>query len=189
MSNSPYQSPSFDNTPQTGYPGQKPASATVFGILNLVFGILGICGSVVGAAAIAFAQLAPPNADQPQFNFFDNPVYAGIAYVQMGAGLLLTILLIAAGAGLLKFKPWGRSLSNYYSILAIGLGIIGLMVHIIFVVLPTLQLDPGAPVEQRSVMIVTSVSGFIGSLVGFVYPSLMLYFMNRTSFKEAINQQ
>ena len=47
MSN-PYSSPFSDSEPKPNLPPSRPTSAMVFGILNLVFAALGLCGLCVG---------------------------------------------------------------------------------------------------------------------------------------------
>jgi hypothetical protein len=53
MDQNPYRSPLASDGPPplvAAAPGVRPALLTVFGILNMLFGILGICGSAASAA-------------------------------------------------------------------------------------------------------------------------------------------
>ena len=94
---------------------KRPTSVTVMGVLNLVFGILGLlavlCGGGVVALAVAgLSNAPPPKPGEPDlvglFKAIDQEVPSYKIY--MGAslviGLILSIVLIVAGVGLLRMK-------------------------------------------------------------------------------------
>jgi hypothetical protein len=84
----PYQ-PQATGQAKMLLPGQRPAVATVFGILNLVFGILGVCGGVTTAVVFTFIfkvldakTRADMNLDESMRQFND-PVFFGFLVMQM----------------------------------------------------------------------------------------------------------
>jgi len=89
MQSNPYQSPG-EIRPGGFVPAKsaRPASVTVFGILNLVFGALGLCGTVASAAMLFLMPQNPnmPNpvlelmAENPAFRLF-NQVATGLAFI------------------------------------------------------------------------------------------------------------
>ena len=105
MPENPYQ-PSMeygadpDFVPPVRSTTARPMAVTIFGILNLVFGAFGLMGFVFSMAAAA--NIANANG-------------MGIYYlVSVVYSLVTSILLIVAGIGLLRWKPWGRRTSIIY---------------------------------------------------------------------------
>jgi hypothetical protein len=167
---------------------QRPTSVTVFGILNLVFAALGLCGIAFGVFGLAvLANLPegdmPPN---PQVDALQNPGYLAFSYASIGLGALASIVLAIAGIGLLKLKSWGRSLSLGYAAYAIVMNIVGFVVSYIFIIQPAVALaEQGNNPEAQGQMIGAIVGGIAGGCFGFVYPVLLAFFMFRPNVKAA----
>jgi len=159
-------------------PADRPTSVTVFGALNLVFGLLGLCGVAwSGIFLYAGQSMMPANAPpNPVFELMTkNPIYAGFMAVSMILGVIFTVVLIAAGVALLRWNPLGRRLSIWYSVYAIVMGIMGMVVNTVFLYGPLLQQAGGGPATATAGMI----GGIIGSAMGLIYPALLWYFMTR----------
>lgn len=184
----PYEvssSESYGN-PGVASPGERPLTATLFGVLNLVFGCFGILSSVMGAAIFAaMAYDVLPGADT-QPTGMDHPAVLGVNYANLVLGLILSVVLIISGVGLLKFKPYGRTLANYYGALTIGSVVISLIVHTIFVVVPATQSLDDINSPEQAGMIAGAIGGVIGGCIGLIFPILLLVFMNRREFKNQI---
>ena len=167
---------------------QRPTSVTVFGILNLVFGALGLCGVGFGVfGLVIMANLLegemPPN---PQFDMLQNPAYQAYTYVVLGLNLIAAIVLAIAGIGLLKLKSWGRSLSIGYGAYAIIMQLVGLAVAFLFVVKPMMDAaEQGNDPQAQGQMIGGAVGAVFGGCFGLVYPVLLLIFMFRPNVKAA----
>lgn len=183
MSNNPYASPSpFGDSSSYRSPGANPVTpvaATVFGILNLVFGIFGICGNAFSAVGFLIpinAQMAAQNPVLKLMN--DNQGYRLFLQGSVVAGFLGTIVLITAGAGLLTQRPLGRQLSIGWAIYAIIAVLLGLVVNVL-VVFPVLikQFNELPPGGAQGGAIGGIIGGIVGAIVGVVYPALLLYFM------------
>ncbi|GAB5406646.1 MAG: hypothetical protein Aurels2KO_48770 [Aureliella sp.] len=185
MSN-PFEVTSDDPSATTLPPGTRPPSATVFGILNLVWGILGICSTVASIGFIAAA--ANPDfgmTEAPGMEQFADASYRAFLTVVNILSLALAVLLIASGIGLLKFRPWGRSTAIWYAALTI-LVLIGTTAGtFVLLLLPSLT-NAATPEEQMQAYFGIG-GGLVGALFGLIYPVLLLIFMNRQSFKAAIN--
>lgn len=177
-----------DSQPEVGLPsGKRPVSATVFGILNLVFGIMGICGGIftVGMlAVVVMPDFAEMFEDNPGMDQFKDPAFRTFLLVQTILSLGLTVLLIISGIGLLKFKPWGRTTAIWYAIPTILVVIGSTIGQYVLVVMPALARAAEGP--ERLSAIGGLVGGIFGALFGLLYPVLLLIFMNRRSFREQI---
>ncbi len=186
----PYQ-PQTPDTSSSLPNGQRPAVATVFGILNLVFGIMGICGTI--ASAVSFAILSsdmfdPEMKAQMNMQQFDNPIYFGLLCMQMAMGTILAIVVIISGIGLLKFKPWGRKLANFYAIASLLLLFIAIANSVIFQIMPAIEEanNPGAGPEAFGGAVGGTVGGVFTFCLGIIYPICILVFLNRRQFVQQI---
>ena len=94
----------------------KPGSIKVFGILNVVFGAIGlICGGF-GFLTLVVMQSSSDMSDAIQSAM--SAQYSG-GYMTAVIGLLLNIFLLTCGIGLLKERNWGRTWSLGYAVLGI----------------------------------------------------------------------
>ncbi len=180
QSENPYLPQSAGYQPGSGG-GPRPATATVFGILNIVFGLLALCGNVFsivffGAIAAGMMDEAFTRQMGPQVS---DPTQQIIILVQASMGLLIGVLLIIAGVGLIRFLAWGRSLSNVSSILMILTSVVGLAIMLI-----TLFADGAANSDPQKVG--AAVGGVCGGLLNLLFPICSLIFLNRPSFVRAI---
>lgn len=187
----PYQ-PQTTGSSNTLAPGQRPVSATVFGILNLVFGILGVCGNIAGIGMFVLMTSDIIDADTKQkmnLQQFDNPLYFGALSAQMVLNGILSIVVIISGIGLLKFKPWGRKLANFYAIGYLILLVTGTAFNIFFTVMPAINEanNPGAAPDKIGAAAGGVAGGIFGVCFGVIYPICILIFLNRRQFVDQIN--
>jgi hypothetical protein len=148
---------------------EKPTSVTVFGVLNCVFGGLGLLctpfGLLVGAAAMQKTMEA-------------TAAYKTWTLAGGIIGIGFSIWLLVLGIGLLMFKKWARSGSVVYACIMIVWSIIGVGVNIAAVWLHWITVpEAGLP-------------GYIGGTVGgmcggLIYPVLLLIFMQTSKVKQA----
>lgn len=150
---------------------QRPTSVTVFGVLNLVFSVLGL----VGIAFSALVLFAIPQ----QAAIAVNSVPDGWMIFSLAWGVLAAIVLFVSGIGLLLLRPWGRLAAIGYSIAAIAMSAAGLVVHWLFVVRPVFAAfnGPGETVPPEAVG--AAIGGLFGGCIGPIYPVLLWYFMTR----------
>ena len=191
MSDNPFQTPQSKDvggfhvgSGSTSVATKPPASITVFGILNLVFGAMGICGSIFTVIGLVVEKMdlpnQPPNPVLEVMN--QNPFYSGFQMVDVGLGFLVTILLLVAGICLLKKQRLGRTLSNIYGTYGIVMGLIGMFMFVVFLrqdLMPITQ--DGMPLGA-----ITFWAAIGGRLFGMIYPVLLLIFINRPHVKAAL---
>lgn len=152
--------------PQSVHP-QRPTSVTVFGILNIVFGTMGLMCMPVGLIAMfAMPQVAHQAAMPRAWLLLSSAI-----------GLASTILLIIVGIGLLYLKAWARKGSVFYGWFAIIWGIIGTGLNIWFM---TSRIQGSAEMVLPSM-----IGGACGGLIGLIYPVLLIIFMQRPNVKQA----
>lgn len=165
----------------------KPASITVFGIINIVWGAMGICG-VAATSAMFFIPL-PQDArfPNPALELLEsNQAYRVFMIGSLAFGGLATVILIAAGIGLLKSRRWGRSLSLGWAWYAIAAMIIGLIGNWFFLWQPLLA-DAGARGGAEQAGLFTGmIGGVLGSVLGLVYPILLLVLLKRQAVSDAL---
>src|SRR5262245_46313253 len=107
--------------PPTMRPPTRPTSVTVFAILHIVFGGLGLCGGLMtfaGQAMLEMVEKAQPNnpslAIQKEL---ENalPAYKTVEVTQASLNLLLGIVMIVGGAMMLKANATGHRLTLIYA--------------------------------------------------------------------------
>jgi GYF domain 2 len=159
--------PPSQGAPPGPFRPERPASVTVFGILNIVFGSLGLLCMPLGLAMIFVSP---------------HPIYtAAWAKVWMlfsaAVGFVCTILLIVVGIGLLYLKAWARMWAFGYGCFAIVWGIIGAGFNI------WLMASRADGYSQQTVPSV--IGGVCGGILTLVYPILLVIFMQRPNVKSA----
>ena len=167
---------------------QRPTSVTVFGILNLVFAALGLCGVAFGVMGLTVMANLPEGADMPpnpQLDALQNPAYMAFNYASIGLGFLATIVLAIAGIGLLKLKSWGRSLSLGYAAYSIVMQIVGVVVSYIFLIQPAMALAEQGNDPQAQRQMFESIGGAVIRCLSLIYPILLAFFMFRPNVKAA----
>ena len=95
----------------------KPASIKVFGILNIVFGAMGL---ICGGAGVLFFVLATQSSEFAyELNRAMSAQYAEgyITFLQFSScfGGIMSLILIVCGVGLLRERNWGRTGSMGYA--------------------------------------------------------------------------
>lgn len=161
---------------------QRPATVTVFGILNIAFALLGVFGIFASFAILA----ASGTSNHPAVAIIrDNPGYAAWLKVSIPLGILSCLLLLAAGVGLLFLKEWARKLSIGYAIYAILFGIAGMVLNYVFLTRPMLERASQQQGPEAAGAMGGAIGASIGGCFGLLYPILLLIFMMRPNVKAA----
>ena len=145
----------------------RPTSVTVFGVLNIVFGGLGLLCTPFGMIA---TFVLPDFLNQ-------SPGFRNWLILSYVIGLACTIWLLVLGIGLLNLKRWSRRGSIAYGWFAIVFGIIGMIVR--FGALAGGGLSPSGEA------IPGFIGGIFGGLIGLAYPIVLLVFMNKPAAVES----
>ncbi|MDP6794781.1 MAG: hypothetical protein QF721_02935 [Verrucomicrobiota bacterium] len=154
----------------------KPASIRVFGILNIVFGAMGLLCGGIGALFWFFATSIPEFADE--FERSMNAQYAeGYDVLLLASScfyFLLSVLQVACGMGLLKEKGWGRTGSVGYAVITI--------LYYIAYTTGTIMLSKG------STVIISIAGAMCGMVIAFIYPVCILIFLTRQKVVETLKE-
>lgn len=186
----PYQSPVLASGGLPANYRPKPGAVAVFGILNLIFGIFGVLGSVCGGAVMLAAGSIPElqealSQDVTRRMAQENPYYAVFYYGQLVVGSLGSFALLASGVGLMRSRDWGRVLAVGYAWYLIVLLVVTQIVNLtVFLPLasPAIQNGPQSPEEMNALILV--LGGPFGLCIGLIYPGLMLYFLGKEPVRE-----
>ena len=157
----------------------RPTPVTVFGILNIIFGALGLL-------CMPFSMLAlfmPPNPSfpNPALDLMrSNEAYRLWMMVSTVLGMIVSGVLLAAGIGLLMLKSWGHKASIGYSIYAIVMGLISIPLSYFLIVAPLMaQASQTQNPQQQGAAFGGAVGGLFGGCLGLIYPILLLIFMKQ----------
>ena len=163
---------------------ERPISITIFGILNIGIGLLGLGGMLlstmfessdfpaISSSVNSFlsSMLALWNTISTDATFL---VWRRIT-VPLDAAASLT--LVAAGIGLLLLKNWSRLVSIGYAIYRVIFALLDvavLMAVLHRVLAEALQASPGAPIA----LVVGAAA--VGTVLTLVYPVLLICFLTR----------
>ena len=159
---------------------QRPKSATVFGILNIAFAVMGVLGLIFTIIALRFAHSNPSMRLIQQ-----SPVLAAWTKFTLPLGFVNSIVLAIAGIGLLLMKNWARILSIIYAIYSLVFGIVGLFLMFFFMILPLIEQAQQKSGPESVAAVFGAFGGMIGAVIGLAYPVLLLIFMLRPKLVEA----
>jgi hypothetical protein len=146
-----------------------PTSVKVFGIIDLVFGSLGLLSALNSLA----------NFSKVQAMFQQFPALGKLAPlipIQTAVSTITPIVLLALGIGLLKRQPWARSFSVYFAMFVIGFGLLNLLATVVML---------GGASEPMAIGIIAGTA--FGIVFGAIYYGLMIYFLTRPEVIEVMD--
>ncbi len=163
---------------------EKPTSIVIFGVLNLLFSVLGFLGTL-GSVMILFGM----NTTNPVYIIMqESPAYRVFMYVTVPLGLLFTAVLALAGIGLLISKPWGRTATIVYAVYALVMAVVGGVVNGLFLVGPLLEQASATSGPEAMGAAGGAIGGMAGTCFGMIYPIFQLIFMYRKNVVEFFAQ-
>lgn len=169
-------------------PKPRPTSITVLGILNIVFGAMGVLGMCF--ATLPFWLLASNGPSMPPNPVLDimreSQGYRIFLIVSIALGIVAAIALLSAGIGLLKMRPWGRQLSIVYGVYAIFSAIAGVVANSVWVFGPLMQKAAGSSGPEAAGAMGGMLGGTVGGCFGLIYPIVLLVFMFRPNVVESL---
>jgi len=164
-------------------PIKRPTSATVFGILNILFGGLGLLSAPF--SWLLYADSADDNLILSAM--VTNDVYSSWTQATVILGAIASAVLIASGVGLLNMKPWARVAAIGYSWYTIVIMLIGVIMLWFFVYSPLLdELKTIQDTVQKTLLMGGLLGGLVGGLIGLIYPVMLLVFMTRPRLVAAL---
>ncbi len=168
---------------------QRPTSVFVIGILHLIGGGMGLLNflclaGMYGLLLLVFRRPgapANPTLDQEIYLHEHVPSYTAFTVAWWLLYVVLGVLLLAAGFGLCRMRPWARRLSVVYACLSIVSKIL-YVVYFLAVLRPAFADFVAAkgnlyPPPALSVQEWTFYSMPISSAVIMIYPAIVLVIM------------
>ena len=154
--------------------GERPAVITVFGVLNIVFGGLGVLGTIVALVGLIVVGVG---SGLPDGLLESQSVLVAVL------GFAGEVVLLASGVGLLMMRPWGRRLSIVYGICMVAVTAVHAALAIGKVQSATSMWLPY--IYGGIATGVATVGMILGFGFGLAYPLLLLIVMTRKGVAEA----
>jgi hypothetical protein len=189
---------------------KRPTSITVFAILNLVMGGMGLFCNLCGVANLALAPMLQqfqekmqaqqgaraqgPDMQQMQKELEARlPMMQTVQIIQIGVAFVLNTILVIAGIALMRMKPAGRWASICYSIGRIIFSI-GVLIYTIGYVGPAMddwfqeqqKQRPEAQVPSGLFSVMAIGGGIVAVIIPVTYAVILLIFMSLPSTGRAL---
>ncbi len=167
---------------------ERPTPVMVFGILNIIFGVL----RLLGAPFSFWSVLSADPTTNPAAAIYNNQLIRNWTLMSGGLALLTGLVLVIAGIGLLQMRSWARALSIGYGGFAIILGVITTMFNVAVLMPATMTQMQGIAGNSEAARmggLVGGAIGVLGGILGLVYPVLLLIFMTRPHIIAAFEGQ
>ncbi len=168
---------------------QRPTVVTVFGVLNIIFGSLGLLCAPFGLLWTLKPDMFPrgPGPDPVRDIMAQSPELRNWLIAMTVVGMVAATFLLAAGIGLLQMKSWGRTISLVYGIYGIISALANMAVQYFLLIVPLMEKGRGQP-EVMAGAVGGAIGGLLGGCFGMIYPILLLCFMNLGSVTRAFQQ-
>ena len=173
----------------------KPKVIKVFGVLNVIFGGLGLLFTCIGLGfilAITSGLIPLPDGqsnpafvtqDENAFLYFYNIISAACA-------LIFTSVLLVSGIGLLQHKKWGRTTGlawAAYCVLSTIVVSVVTWTHIYPYQLETMDETAAAVPNMEVILLGSMIFGNVLSVGFLIYPGLFALFSSKQPFKDALD--
>jgi hypothetical protein len=177
----PYAPPTqVQETPAA--PPKRTPGLTVLAVFLLVLGGLGLLS---GPYTLVSRGLARDALSRQLQEIMWSGALGVWMYISLFLGLVTALAMIAAGVGILKMKPWGRTISLAYGLGSIGLGVVGQIMAIALFYPALLEWGEREGGLAQIMAMSGIVGGVVGSLFGLVLPVITLVVMTRPKVKAA----
>jgi len=160
---------------------ERPQALTSLGILNIAIGIAGFLGS---AAVLLDAKALSANPAIAAMRA--SAEYLSWSRIQAPIGLVVSVVLFAAGIGLLNLKSWARMASLVCAVVLIIASCITSFVYLKFALPVVLEKAAHATGPDRMVLKASAYAGAGSGLFSLIYPAILLYFLTRPHVKAAL---
>ncbi|MCE5186754.1 MAG: DUF4339 domain-containing protein [Planctomycetaceae bacterium] len=155
----------------------RPTAVTVFGIINIVFGGLGL----LSIPLVVVAMLIPKAGGTAIAPSQSMQMFLFLSY---GVRLVLSCVLLAGGIGLLNRRNWARQITYCYGWFTIAWVVFSVTASIIIA-----NLTPAATgSEARFAAMAGVVGGVCGGIIGSIYPIFAVVYMRKPHIIAACNR-
>ena len=174
---------------------EKPKAIKVFGILNVIFGGLGLLGTCIGLGAILAITSGlipvPDGQSNPAFVLQEENAFLYFYNILSAAfALLFTIVLLTSGIGVLRHKRWGRTTGLAwvaYCVLSTIVVSVVTWTHIYPYQLATMDEATAAVPNMEAILMGGMIFGNVVSVGYLIYPGLFVFFSSKQPFKDALD--
>lgn len=176
--------------------GQKPPKAgRVIGILNIIFGGLGIFSGfisiiVFGVINSLLRGVAAEFTYEIEALFVTMQQFFVIVLILTFIQFIINVLGLAGGIGLVKKRYWGILVSNIYAgaTIALSFAVYFIVRHMMALFLSAPSITASIPQEELFVLdviknIVPGIAGITSIIFGSAYPALVLILLNRAKVR------
>lgn len=171
--------------PSLPFSAKPPGALKVFGILNIIFGAMGLLG-VLPSLSLYFRPLDGQTGVMADLLRSDAFYLSAMRIVSL-PGMLFVFAQFISGFGLLKALEWARRLaigSAIYGIIA-GVFVGWLSMTRVMPFMLKQVVPPGTdPAIAETTRIAAMVSGGIGLVIGMLFPVLLLIFLTRPRVRD-----
>jgi hypothetical protein len=176
----------FRPPPPAPAPPPPPSTGLRFlGITQCALGVFGLAGAPITVLTRLVAR--DPGSLRVQELLWDG--WLGVwTYASLVIGTLLAFVLIAAGAGVLQGRPFGRTLSLAHAGGALMHVVLGQIIAVALLYPALWQLGSSGSAIERGGAVGGVLGGIVGSLFTLVLPAVELYVMTRPTVKEAFSR-
>ncbi len=156
----------------------RPASVTIFGILNIALAsmeLFGLLFSVLSRFLFHSAQNPITKA------MHDNPDYQTYQMIAIPIGAVAGLALLTSGIGLLFLKNWARQLSLGCGVYKMIAGIVTPFLLYRPVIVPVLDAlsKQLKTISLETIQRIALIILVMGAIVSLIYPALLIFFMTR----------
>jgi hypothetical protein len=159
---------------------ERPVSVTIFGILNIGFGLLGLAGLLTQSLFTSFATQAPNPSLSSVMAFLDemnkNPTFILWRNISVPLEGVASLALLVAGIGLMLLKNWARVASVSYGVYKIVFDLANIVILYLAlgdILQKALKNFPAAAIP------IAAVLALVGVLLTMTYPALLIFFLTR----------
>ncbi|MGQ9651521.1 MAG: hypothetical protein ACUVXJ_15550 [Phycisphaerae bacterium] len=166
-----------------------PVWPTVIGILGIVLGSLGLLGGIWGAVAPFVMKTFFQNmAVDPNMSYFSEQ-WTQWTIISSGVSIAVAIVLIVAGAGMLKRTTWSPRVARIWAVIKMVVVVVNLVVAF-QIQQSTMQTmaQTGGPGTVIDVSFLTIPAIFVGLIWGWALPVFLLIWFSRASMKEQVSK-
>lgn len=163
----------------TEQPLERPTSITVFGVLNIMFGLLGLCGTAGSFMTLQMADELDTGANYSAKVMAESAGYSNFLAVMGVLGLISSVALIVAGIGLLIDKPWARKLSLIWVAYILIANAVSMAANVFFLILPMYNELESSGSQFAAQFYGTTIGIVGGTCVSLLYPVFLAIWMTR----------
>ena len=157
----------------------RPTSVLVFAILHLILGGLGVFGLAFELAR-RLGVFTLPTEGNPVYQLMeDNAAFNLYNDIMQVVGAAAVVVLIASAIGLLKMKPWARTVTIAYGVYSLATYVMGTVVNHVLIFGPMLEQTAGTSGPDRIGAVAAAVSAIVFTLLFMGYWVLVIVFLTR----------